>query len=146
MGRDIFRFRDQLYGSSLPSSKEIIKQMRALQISVVISFTRPRVSFQGSGIENILFPIRDFGVPSWASLEEFLVIVEDRLSQKRNILLHCFAGCGRTGIMLAVINMSHYKEDLNLTLERLLAVRPCAREVVNTSIQYKFLEEYEKTL
>ncbi|MFW9854727.1 MAG: dual specificity protein phosphatase family protein [Candidatus Thorarchaeota archaeon] len=146
MASDIFRFRPQLYGSSLPSSREAIEIMQSLNIAVVVSFARSRISFQGTGIEHIPFPVQDFGVPSRSNLEEFLQIVEERLLENKNILVHCYAGCGRTGIMLAVINMFFFGEDLDATLERLLSVRPCAREVVNNPIQYQFLEEYEKSL
>lgn len=44
--------------------------------------------------------IPDFGTPTVAQLERFLKITNESDTKKAPIVVHCVAGCGRTGIMI----------------------------------------------
>lgn len=46
--------------------------------------------------------IPDYGVPTQAQVEKFLEITEKHHDQAHPIVVHCVAGCGRTGQLLVV--------------------------------------------
>ncbi len=47
------------------------------------------------------FPIPDMGTPSLSGLSKLLLLLKGRIGQGDSIALHCRAGCGRTGLVLA---------------------------------------------
>ncbi len=78
-------------------------------------------------IPQIHFPIRDFGTPSaalWPSVSARLHVI---LGAGERVLIHCLAGCGRTGT-LALRLMVEAGEGPAEALIRLRAARPCAVE------------------
>ncbi|MFX1253925.1 MAG: protein-tyrosine phosphatase family protein [Promethearchaeota archaeon] len=144
---DIFAFmNDQIFGGSLPKNDEDIQAIIAKGIDVVISFEAPSISIEDANIEHIPLFIKDFGIPSEEQVKKFLSIVKERLSQNKKILVHCYAGCGRTGLMLVLISLELFHKDLKSTLQQLLEVRPCSTEVIHNPIQSRFLKEYAERL
>ena len=75
-------------------------------------------------------PVDDFGAPKAATRNLWPVASEraqDILQAKRRVLVHCKAGCGRSGmtILRLLLEMGEQPET---ALARLRAVRPCAIE------------------
>jgi atypical dual specificity phosphatase len=61
---------------------------------------------------------------------------------KHPILVHCFAGCGRTGVMLAVYLMTFYDYKYENALKKIRSVRECAIESKN---QHEFLKKMKSS-
>ncbi len=79
------------------------------------------------GIGWLHLPVLDFGVPvdmDWPQVRDQSL---DVLRQKGRLLVHCFGGCGRSGMMVLRL-MIAAGEDADKALARLRAVRPCAVE------------------
>jgi protein-tyrosine phosphatase len=60
-----------------------------------------RLLYQVSGLEVIHLPIPDFQTPTPPELDEAIQAAIDRLRLGKNIVVHCYAGLGRTGMFLA---------------------------------------------
>jgi len=79
------------------------------------------------GICWLHLPVPDFGVPrdfDWPPVRDQVHAV---LAQQGRVLVHCFGGCGRSG-MMALRLMIAAGEAPDAALARLRAVRPCAVE------------------
>jgi protein-tyrosine phosphatase len=55
-----------------------------------------------NGFEYFHIDIPDFGTPTDSQLRNFLEITNKYGTNKNPIVVHCVAGCGRTGIMVVV--------------------------------------------
>ena len=63
-----------------------------------------RLNYERDGFNVIQFPIRDFNVPDKEKLKELVgKTVELLKSKDQNTLVHCVAGNGRTGMVIACI-------------------------------------------
>lgn len=91
--------------------------------------------FAARGIEWIHFPVRDYGGPadeqakSWPAISQLL---HDSLAGGGSVLLHCFGGQGRSG-MIALRLLAERGEEPAEALSRIRAIRPGA---VETDEQY----------
>jgi len=53
------------------------------------------------------FPIQDWSTPSHENMVKILDMVEETLSEGKNIYLHCYGGLGRTGLTVGCYLGSH---------------------------------------
>jgi protein-tyrosine phosphatase len=85
--------------------------------------------FSGLELEQHHITIPDFGIPSDDNVREFVTVVKDALGQGKPVLVHCLAGCGRTGTMLALAEVYLYDStDGKSAIDRVRKSRPCAIE------------------
>ncbi len=114
-------------GSGKPTLPSHWKYIKEQGIKAVVSLTETpldsyALSQMGISPRNYLhLPIEDMGVPQEYQVWEFLEFVWRKRSQGLPILVHCTAGLGRTGTMLAF-----YLKSLGYTGER--AIREIRRK------------------
>jgi len=72
-------------------------------IGAVVSLTRrePPGDPEGAGLKTLHAPVPDFGTPSDADLRRTLRFMRAQIEAGRAVVVHCQAGQGRTGLVLA---------------------------------------------
>jgi atypical dual specificity phosphatase len=79
-------------------------RLRKMGYSVVVSLECDRLNtfeIEDAGFEHKKICVPDFTPPTLDQIEEFVGFVDAKLSEGKKVLVHCFAGRGRTGTMLA---------------------------------------------
>ena len=104
--------------------------------------TVPAAALAAVGIEGHHHPIDDMGAPTTTAALELCAVVERAIRDGRRVAIHCRAGLGRTGTMLAAY-LIHTGLD---ALEALESVRKLQPRFVQSSTQLEFLSEFERAV
>ena len=97
------------------------------------------------GLEDCYEPMDDWTAPSQKQIGRVLNFVARALADGKAVAVSCGAGYGRTGTVLACYLVSK-GIPAEAALEKLIAVRPCSREVLQVPGQKQAMLEFGERL
>lgn len=116
-----------LPGSSFSEPQKDLDDLAAMGISVLVTLTEKALPFDmvlRSGLAPFHIPVEDFEAPTIAQAEEFCRIVDRMKAENRKVAVHCLAGLGRTGTMLAVYLIHLEGIGAAEAIERMRKIQP----------------------
>jgi atypical dual specificity phosphatase len=96
--------------------------------------------YAAAGFSFLCLPVPDGGAPTNEQAMEFVRFVREQQTARRPAAVHCEAGLGRTGTMLAVYLIAEGMSAA-AAIRRVRQAEPAA---VETARQIQFLEQFER--
>lgn len=121
------------------SLEEDLDFLKSQGIEVIVNLQEKEhfVDHKGFIVKNI--SIDDFGPPKYEDFIEFIDFVGLHISQEKKIVVHCYAGMGRTNLMLATYLIHKLGIPPDHALEEVKGKRPVH---MVTDRQEEALREY----
>ncbi|GBC68749.1 hypothetical protein HRbin01_00434 [archaeon HR01] len=116
-------FMHNLAASGIPSRRGHIRHLKGEGVTAVLSLTEaplPRELYDGEGIKMLHIPLRNHEPPPAEVLLKAVQHLDELLKSGEKVLVHCVAGLGRTGTVLAAYLI--YKQGMGY-LEAVETVR-----------------------
>jgi atypical dual specificity phosphatase len=126
-----------------PSSPEDLEWLRAQGVEVLVSLTedRPRRDWtDAAGLLVFHEPLEDMEAPSQEQLDRVVSALSRAMSSKKGAAVHCGAGLGRTGVVLAAFFVARGATAQN-AIARIRRLRPGS---IETDEQAEAIEHYAR--
>ena len=132
-------------GGALDKFRDELPILHAAGIRAVVSLLNlpgDAPVYESAGFSFLCLPVPDGGIPTPEQAGELIRFVNEQLVADRPVAVHCEAGLGRTGTLLAAYLISR-GESASAAIER---VRAAERVAVETAGQIQFLEQYAQRI
>jgi atypical dual specificity phosphatase len=135
--------QSKLAGSGYPASRSQLEWLRSKGIKTILTLTEnslPGQWLEGLALEVHHIPLRDHQAPDAVSLGEAATFVRDKVKEGKTTLVHCLAGEGRTGCVLAAYLIKDRGISADEAIKTLRRIKPSFVE----SDQEKAVLDYER--
>jgi atypical dual specificity phosphatase len=130
-----FVWENRIAGSAHPGGgRDLVNHLAALRevgVGAILSLTEDALDLaplREFEMEYLHLPIRDFTAPNPAQVDEAMDFLHRQVEQGHGALVHCLAGVGRTGAILACYLVSEGMAPKE-AIDRIRRLRPHSLEV-----------------
>lgn len=138
-----------LAGMSLPGRINPLENdliyLKERGVQAIVTLTEealPGQSVLRAGFDYLHLPVEDFASPRMEQIQECMRFIERMRSGARAVAIHCYAGLGRTGTMLACFLVKQ-GIDARKAINQVRSVRP---DSIQSEEQVRIVFSYAKSI
>lgn len=138
----------KLAGSGLPVTEDEFEWLVDQGIKSVVTVREvalPSEWFDGSDIEYLHLQVEDFGAPTIEELDQAVDFIDQEISNGRPVMVHCAAGKGRTGAVIAAYLVKKQSLTAERAIAKLRGIRPGSVQSVSQETVVSMYEKYLKS-
>ena len=136
-------------GSARILSRNDVNWLARKGIKAIVALTEipaPSSWIEGSGIDYKHVPVKNHFAPTLAQIEDCVDFMETNVQKGNKVLLHCAAGKGRTGTVIAAYVCKRDNITAELAIEQVRAKRPGSVERDPKTGQEDAVKDFRKLL
>jgi atypical dual specificity phosphatase len=137
---------DKLAGSGMPTSASEIDWILKQGVRSIVTMTED--SLPESWVKNVKYlhvPTEDFSAPDMQQIDEAVEFIQKRIIQNEPVMVHCAAGIGRTGTILACYLIKYEKISVKDAIQKVRKERPGSiqseSQEIAIGLYHKFLKK-----
>lgn len=114
-----------------PNGPDQLAWLRGEGIDILITLTEehvPRTWIDAAGLLGVHVPVADMDVPTPGQIDQVLAVIDKARAAGMGVALHCLAGRGRTGTLLAAYFV-HRGLSAREAIKKVRGLRPGSIEV-----------------
>ena len=138
----------KLAGSGLPVTQDEFKWVLDKGIKSIVTVREvplPSRWIDGTNIDYLHLMVEDYGVPNMEVLDEAVDYIDNKIQSGKPVLVHCAAGKGRTGALLAAYMIKKENLTADQALEKIRLMRPGSVQSITQETALSMYEKYLKT-
>ena len=139
---------DKLAGSRLPVTQDEFKWVLDKGIKSIVTVREvplPSRWIDGTDIDYLHLMVEDYGVPNMEVLDEAVNYIDKKIQSGKPVLVHCAAGKGRTGALLAAYMIKKENLTAEQAIEKIRLMRPGSVQSLTQETALSMYEKYLKT-
>lgn len=138
----------KLAGCGLPVTEDEFEWVVDQGIKSVVTVREvalPSDWFDGGDIDYLHLAVEDFGAPNMEELVQVVDFIDQQISSGRPVMVHCAAGKGRTGAVLAAYLVKKQNLTAGQAIEKIRGMRPGSVQSVSQETAVSMYEKYLKS-
>jgi atypical dual specificity phosphatase len=139
---------DRLAGCGLPVSQDEFEWVVGQGIKSVVTVREialPSDWFNGGDIDYLHLQVEDFGAPNMEELVQAVDFIDQQIISGKPVMVHCAAGKGRTGAVLAAYLVKKQNLTADQAIEKLRGMRPGSVQSISQETAVSMYEKYLKS-
>ncbi|HVX02623.1 MAG TPA: dual specificity protein phosphatase 23 [Nitrososphaera sp.] len=136
----------KLAGSGMPVTKAEFDWACSQGISAIVTVREgplPAEWVNDGGIDYLHLQVDDFAAPELEDIDRAVEFIDAQAQKGRPVMVHCAAGKGRTGVILAAYLVKKERLTAQESINKIRAMRPGS---IQSEVQEWAIEMYEKYL
>tara|TARA_B100000530_G_scaffold59261_1_gene34233 strand:- start:53 stop:547 length:495 start_codon:yes stop_codon:yes gene_type:complete len=134
----------KLAGSAIPTSKDEVTWLQEQGVKTIVTIREEPLDKDWVSQMNYLHVLSDdMGVPTFEDLKNSVDYVHKKIQNNEPVMVHCLAGLGRTGTILACYLIKYEKMSAEDAIQH---VREKRHGSIQSFVQEEIIFQYAKTL
>jgi atypical dual specificity phosphatase len=137
---------DKLAGSGMPTTLEEINWIKSQGVKSIVTMTEYGLPQSWvDGIQYLHVPTEDLTAPDIDKIDSTVDFIAQRIENREPVMVHCAAGIGRTGTILASYLIKYHNMSAKAAIELVRSERPGSIQSTSQEIAVSSYEKFLKS-